>query len=155
MSCARPPRGLPASGAGALALSAPAFQGHADEPMTPERGVHFQVLSGFLQRFGKTPLSRRRDVRVLQGTAEAWSLASDDDTSRALWLLGGAKGYGVAVSGVEVAVPSPAGRYAVTWIDDTSGAEIGAVDIASNPAGEVVLSVPPFLRHVAATLGRQ
>lgn len=143
------------SGAGALAHSAQESRIDADQPMTPERGVHFQVLSGFLQRFGKKPLSRRHDVRVVRGAVDAWSLATDDDTSRALWVLGGAKGYGAGVSGVELAIPSPAGRYAVTWIDDTSGAEIARIAVETDPAGEVILSVPPFLRHVAASLVRE
>lgn len=143
------------SGAGALANTAPVSQLGSDEPMTRERGVHFQVLSGFLQGFGKTPLSRRQDVRVLQGNARAWSLASDDGSSRALWLLGGENGYGGAVAGVQIAVPSPPGHYELSWIDDTNGSVIGSATPLPNGAGEVVVTAPPFTRHVAGRLLRQ
>ncbi|MEA2750789.1 MAG: hypothetical protein QOI41_4932, partial [Myxococcales bacterium] len=143
------------SGAGALAHSAPQFQIDSDEPMTPARGAHFKVLSDLLGRFGLAAIAPRHDVRVVHGGARAWSLATDDASARALWLLGPDVGYGAPVSGVQVLLPAPpAGDVHVAWIDDVTGETIARDTLRSTGAGEVMLTAPSFVRHIAAMMSR-
>lgn len=143
------------SGAGALAHSAPPFEIDSDEPMTPLRAAHFLTLSGLLRSFDPMQaLTPRDDVKVTKD-AHAWSLATDDLSSRAIWILGPKAKDGLPVAGVEVAFPAPPrGDFSVTWLDDVTGAEVSHSVHASDGKGTTTLIAPPFIRHIAAKLAR-
>jgi hypothetical protein len=136
------------SGAGALAHSAPPFQIDSDEPMTPERGAHFRVLSEFLRSF-PTPLDPVDGARA-SGGVTVWQLRSQEAT--ALWLLAPAGRYGGPVS-TEVTVEDlPSGRYRLEWIDDLTGSRVAEVETVVRGRWSAV--TPRFSRHLAARLSR-
>lgn len=144
------------SGAGALAHSAPPFEIDSDEPMTPARGEHFRVLSETLRSLDpRRAFMPRSDVRATIDDARALSLANDDASERAVWILGPTSGYGSEVVGLRVAFPAPpAGTYGVTWKDDTNGREIARSSFASTGRGDVVLDAPTFSRHTVMLMRR-
>jgi hypothetical protein len=140
------------AGAGVLAHSAPPFTPDSDEPMTPERGRHFQVLAQLLRRAERRgPLAPAADPPSSPPGLRALALAGEDVI--ALWLHGPPRGYGERVEGARVTAGGlAAGRWRVEWFDDVTGERISAEERLLG--GEVELRVPPFTRHVAALLER-
>jgi hypothetical protein len=146
---------LAMSGAGALANSAPPFDVDSDEPMAPERAHHFKVLSTFLRSLDpRRAYSPQTDVRIIAPSgARVWSLATDDNTDRAIWLLAPKDGYGHLITGASLAITAPReGRYRVVWIDDTTGERLSHERERATATDDdmLILPVPPFRRHVAA-----
>lgn len=119
------------------------------------RGARLGVLSLFLGAFQAAPLDPARDVRVSRGKAKASSLVTPDALARGFWVQSASEADGRAVSGVELALPAPpAGRYAVTWIDDATGKTIASSTLDSRGSGDVRLPVPAFTGHVAGRMNR-
>ncbi len=142
------------SGAGALAHTAPPFEIDSDEPMTPERAVHFRTLSRFLASFdGAAALSPRGDV-LATGGVRAWSLATDDLSARAIWLLAPREKNAQLLADVDVTLDAPRGSWDAHVIDDVSGATLAHVPLSSDGAAPVTMRVPEFARHVAIKVTR-
>lgn len=140
------------AGAGALAHSAPVFQIDSDEPMTPERALHFKTLAAFLSRAERREVLRPiADPRPSAPGLRA--LALGGASTVALWLHAPRRGYGEEVREASIAFDGLApGRWAVTWIDDVSGAELRREERTFERGAS--LTAPPFARHVAALLER-
>jgi hypothetical protein len=139
------------SGGGALAHSAPPFNLDSDEPMTPARAHHFAILAGFLRSLD---LRENRTAERLHGSPaelDVWSLGRSDD--RALWVLAPRRGYGSLVTDGEIVLHVDDGAYAVRWIDDTTGA-VTRDEPTRSQGGRLTLKLPPFRRHLAATVRR-
>ncbi len=148
------------SGAGALAHSAPPFEIDSDEPMTPERGKHFKVLSTFLRQLDpRRSYIPQHDIRVIGPSAmRVWTLATDDKSDRAIWILAPREGYRERVTGAAFAVTAPRdGRYRVTWTDDTTGEPLTREPehVTATADDMLVLRIPPFTRHAAARVTRE
>jgi hypothetical protein len=125
--------------------------------MTDARAKHSKVLSDFLRSFApQRALVPRDDAHASRG-ASALSLSTDDRMARAIWVLGGAAGYGAPTSGVTVTIPAPPlGTYRVTWIDDVTGKTLEDAHVeAGADAAPFTLKVPVFTRHVAARIVRE
>lgn len=141
------------AGVGVLAHSAPPFTVDSDEPMTPERALHFRTLSGFLARAeAREALRPAPEPRTSVPGLRA--LALGGESTVALWMHAPRRGYGDAVRDAAVTVVGLVpGRWRVTWIDDVSGAELAREE--REVRTRAVLPVPPFTRHVAALLERR
>jgi hypothetical protein len=142
---------LAMSGAGALASTPPPL------PMAAARARHFAVLSTFLRSLDpRRAYSPRSDVRLvspLDGT-RIWSLSTDDRMDRVLWLLAPSEGYATATSRT-LAINAPRGaRFRVSWIDDTTGRHVPhePEHLAATDDDTLIVSVPPFARHIAARI---
>jgi cellulase (glycosyl hydrolase family 5) len=143
------------AGAGVLAHSAPPFNEDSDEPMTPARAAHLRVLAGFLaraERGGALAPALPDPVASVPGMR---ALALARPGLVALWLHAPAAGYGGRVQGATVTVTDLApGRWRVRWVDDVTGAPAGSAEVTAD-GGPVVLRVPGFVRHLAATVERE
>jgi Domain of unknown function (DUF5060)/Cellulase (glycosyl hydrolase family 5) len=145
---------LAMSGAGALANSAPPFDVDTDEPMAPERARHFKVLATFLHSLDpRQAYSPDDGVRVTAPVgARVWSLRTEDRSDRAIWILAPADGYRDRLAGATLAITAPrAGRYRVTWMNDTTGAPMSHDHDRATATDDdlLLLHVPPFTRHIA------
>ncbi len=136
--------------AGAGALSA----GQLD----PARARHLGTLARFLRSLDeRRPYAPREDVRVLTPSgARVWSLATEDEADRVVWMLGAPESYGMLVT-AEIGVSVPrGGRYRVRWADDVTGEH--AVDqpreLTAGDDDLLVLPSPPFRRHIVARVTR-
>jgi len=138
------------AGAGVVARAAPPPARGADAPTPPERGRRFQVLADLLARAERRgPLQPADDPPTSPPGLRALLLAGAEVA--ALWLHGPALGYGEVVKGAQVTVRGLApGRWRVEWIDDVTGERVATEERILD--GEAVLSVPPFVWHVAAML---
>ncbi len=150
---------LAMSGAGALAHSAPPFEIDSDEPMTPERARHFKVLSTFLRTLDpRKAYGPVEDVRVVgPRRMRAWSLATEDKTDRAVWVLAPKDGFGERLTGASLAIAAPRGAsYRVSWIDDTTGEPLASPEHVTATTDDVlVLRIPPFTRHAAGRVSHE
>jgi hypothetical protein len=139
--------------------------------MTPSRGGHFKVLSSLLRSLDpRRAYSPRGDAQIIAPDgARVWSIATDEEDDRVLWVLAPKAGYGDRVAGATVAITTPrGGRYRVGWIDDTTGDRLwserdmgggrerqehdGHLVVRASDDDVLVLEVPPFTRHAAARI---
>ncbi|RKH57576.1 DUF5060 domain-containing protein [Corallococcus interemptor] len=137
-------------GAGVLAHSAPPFTEDSDVPMTPERGRHFRVLADYLARLPPGPplLPMESPPASPDGT-RSWAMGRPG--LQALWVMGAEQGYGEPVSGAQVRVGLGPGEYRITWWNDVTGEVLSREQrLVAQP--EVLLSVPPFVRHAAGVV---
>jgi hypothetical protein len=140
------------AGAGVLAHSAPPFTVDSDEPMTPDRALHFRTLAAFLAR-AEAREALRPGPEPRTSVPGLRALALGGESTVALWVHAPRLGYGTAVRGAAVTVAGLApGRWRVTWIDDVSGEELAREERSVRTRAS--LPVPPFTRHVAALLER-
>jgi hypothetical protein len=141
------------AGAGVLAHSAPPYTVDSDAPMSPARARHFRALAAFLARAeAAEPLAPAPDPKVSVRGARALALAGE--RTLALWVHAPKRGYGEPVAGAKVTLRGLThGCWRVTWVDDTTGEDVGSgeVEIAGAAA---VLEAPRFVRHVAAIVER-